>query len=660
MKKSYLFIAAAALFAACSSDSLTVENDSPKNPAAAEQAVNFGAYVNRGTTRAGYEGTLDNAALQTNGTGKANGFGVFSFYTNNEGYSETAIPDFFYNQRVYYSSGWTYAPVKYWPNEFGTEAASERVDYLTFFAYAPYVDSDSKTGKVAKTSDETGIIGMTRNTTLGDPLVKYAVNFDPAKCVDLCWGVAAEDFTETVTSSAPKNDIKKGKPFIDVIKPQIDSRIKFDFKHALTQLNVQIDADVDVLSHNDGDLNSNTRIYVRSISFEGFTDKGALNLNSEYTGLKTTPTWYDFTGNGNLSTKAVTIYDGRYDGREGVVSVNAPSELPLGLNPSIIQNAPYEVTASAITTPAATDGVTHTEKNVFNGAAATTPILVIPNGQPMKVTVVYDVETYDPSLAKFLSDGKTHGSTIENAITKPIQLASGADMILEAGKNYTIKLHLGMTSVKFDASVSDWDVSADEGKSDLPINNDGTILVAGGSTTTNVTSTGGNFTYTFSGAEGAITLKSSTPTGVTMASYSGENFTLSVPENATINNRSFTVVVKDATDPTPQEATVIINQAAPALVLNTITISNGTSNFDIINSSPTSITSAEWGAANIKIEKKVSGSADTTYADESFTRTHADNKVTINLSTAPETGKTYRITIKVGDTEAVTTVVPVS
>jgi len=43
---------------------------------------------------------------------------------------------------------------------------------------------------------------------------------------------------------------------------------------------------------------------------------------------------------------------------------------------------------------------------------------------------------------------------VENKITKTISFADGNK--LEAGKRYNLALHLGMTSVKFDATVSDW------------------------------------------------------------------------------------------------------------------------------------------------------------------------------------------------------------
>jgi hypothetical protein len=94
----------------------------------------------------------------------------------------------------------------------------------------------------------------------------------------------------------------------------------------------------------------------------------------------------------------------------------------------------------------------------------------------LTVTIVYDIETKDPNLAGYLSDGVTRGISIENKITKSIQLNDGSNMTLEAGKKYVIGLHLGLTSVKFDAQVANWDNEQHEGSAYLPVN---TASIAG-------------------------------------------------------------------------------------------------------------------------------------------------------------------------------------
>ena len=466
MKKSYLILAAAAIFAACSSDDGANAPEKQEAYTTGEVPVAFDAYVNRGTTRAGDAGELitKNASAPQIDL-ETKGFGVFAYYTDNQPYSETSTPNFMYNTKVSTDS-WTYSPVKYWPNEFGTGAISDGEDRLTFFAYAPYVAVTPETGLVTE-AGTTGIMALTRNTATGDPYVKYYADFNPAKSVDLCWGVAADIFSSTVTGPTA-NNIAKGKTFVDVIKPKTESKIKFDFKHALAALNVTIDADVDVVSHADGELNNQTKIWVRSVSFTGFTDKGMLNLNGDATSDDYTPNWFDLSGNTKIGSGSVTIHDGRRDGKEGQTGAEVSNEKPLGLNEVLIQDEPYATTSPLALTTATTTGVQHTAVNLFNSATPTDPVFVIPTDENLEITIVYDVETYDQSLASYLSDGKTKGSTIENKITKQIKISDTA-FKLQAGKKYTIALHLGMTSVKFEAEVTGWGNAAAD-KVDLPYN----------------------------------------------------------------------------------------------------------------------------------------------------------------------------------------------
>lgn len=468
-KKIFILAAAALAFAACSSDESPTAPEEQQTGAAYTQGevpVAFDAYVNRGTTRAGAHGILNSTALEV-------GFGVFAYYTDNKPYSETSIPNFMYNQLVYKSgTDWTYTPIKYWPNEFGSNAESDGEDKLTFFAYAPYVEKvDSKTGRLLSTETEktTGIIGMTSNTTTGDPYIKYAVDFDPDYCVDLCWGVSKDGFSSSVDGSS--NTVGATEPFIDVIKPKITDNIKFQFYHALASLNVQIDADVDDVrdgtSDHGEDVNKDTRIWVRSVTFEGITDKGALNLNANG---GNTPAWTELSNtNAEIGSGSVTVYDGRRDGKEG--SAEASNEKNK-INPLLTQGGIYAAYAPAtgLKISDAYPGVTKDAVNLFDASTGSDeeklemPIYVIPAGEKLSVTIVYDVETYDDKVAGYLSDGKLKGSTVENKISKEV-FATG----LEAGKKYVVKLHLGMTSVKFEADVTNWD-NGDDAEIDLPYN----------------------------------------------------------------------------------------------------------------------------------------------------------------------------------------------
>jgi len=501
MKRIFLLVATAAMFAACSQTEELASLD--KNKDASQEAVGFDVYMN--TTRAGAAGELStDGSTGTNykASLQATGFGVFAYYSDNEKYSDYLKPNFMYNQKITYIGGtgttaWTYEPAKYWPNEFGADASSEDVDYVSFFAYAPYVEFVPSSGAVDVSNVTSGtqeeidaqieflqkknIIGTIRNTSTGDPMIKYAVDWNPATSVDLLWGVAAEPVSYTSINSLTTT-VDKGKPYINLLKMKNNAKVQFLLCHALAWLNVQIDADfnnegIDGAVHGTGNdfTDGHTKIWIRSITFDGFAAQGSLNLNNESTttlgtgGTVGLAKWMDISGANELETGSVTIYDGRKDGGEGVESNEATSEKPHTLNPQLIQTKQYTGTPYAVggtlEEGAGHTGVTTEPQNLFESANATDQIYVIPTSEKVNVTIVYDVETADENLATYLSDGLTRGSSIQNRITK----LDVFNAKLEAGKMYTLKLHLGMTDVKFEATVKTWE-NGGATDSNLPFN----------------------------------------------------------------------------------------------------------------------------------------------------------------------------------------------
>jgi len=116
-------------------------------------------------------------------------------------------------------------------------------------------------------------------------------------------------------------------------------------------------------------------------------------------------------------------------------------------------------------------GVTNTPVNLLKGGDDTS-IMLIPTGVSgtPKITIKYDVETTDNNLAGTLTNPLANGSVIENVIEKALTTITS----IEAGKEYTIKIHLGMTSVKVDAEVTDWASQTPE-DINLPHNDDGAL-----------------------------------------------------------------------------------------------------------------------------------------------------------------------------------------
>ena len=150
MKKSLFFFAAAALaLTACTNDDDALQTGQVQN---SNRAVAFDTYT-AGTTRAGEpEGVMTTDKLKTDGKG----FGVFAFYHNNSDWAHdvsTILPNFMFNEHVSWAGGWSYSPLKYWPNETLNDSQDPNavmpgaspydtgtyLDKLSFFAYAPYV-----------------------------------------------------------------------------------------------------------------------------------------------------------------------------------------------------------------------------------------------------------------------------------------------------------------------------------------------------------------------------------------------------------------------------------------------------------------------------------------------------------------------------------------
>ena len=472
MKTKNLFIIAAALaVAACSSDDSIIDEKQVQQPAG-DVPVAFSSYVSRGTTRAGRLGAIDtDATLQTFG------FGVFGYYTNADNYDQTFIPNFMYNQLVTYSSSaWSYSPIKYWPNEFGSGALSDDVDKVSFFAYAPYVTVNPSSGKVNGTGtfdngDNTmGIVGMKNNNTAGDPMVKYISTFYTDKQVDLLWGTVSNadwDLKQTGNTQS----LTEGKPWLDVQHPKGTAsaqKVSFDFKHGLASLNVQVDTKTDGTSA--ATAAANTKVFIRSVAFEGFDTKGALNLNNA---VADKALWYNFNCEDELNNGAeIVIKDGRKDGKEGLTP--ATKEYA-AINPTFVQSAVWGSTTAGVTAAAGNLFCKSTTPAAVPDAP-TDPIFVIPNGDPLKVTIEYDVLTADANLSGKLNDGVTAGSVVKNVITRYITTdgkgsPTTSGITLANGKKYTINLHLGLNSVQFDASVTAWDATDAAGGADLPHNN---------------------------------------------------------------------------------------------------------------------------------------------------------------------------------------------
>ena len=100
------------------------------------------------------------------------------------------------------------------------------------------------------------------------------------------------------------------------------------------------------------------------------------------------------------------------------------------------------------------DNVTTTKQLINNEESY---LMILPQETTCKIEVTYDVITTDGAL----SGGN---STITNVVT-----SDAFNFTFASGYAYNFCLHLGMTSVKFDATVSDWN-EVDDIAVNVPLN----------------------------------------------------------------------------------------------------------------------------------------------------------------------------------------------
>ena len=421
-KRLFMFATAALMLAACSNDGEVAVNDGAQLQSGSG-AVAFDTYVQ--STRAAYS----SGVMTTELLGDP-GFGVFAYH-NTGSYSNSVGPNFMYDQKVYYTTAWTYSPVKYWPNETGKDmhavegaATSTETEVLSFFAYAPWVASTTST--TAGTA--VGINKMMANTVNdADPWIQYTVSTVPKNSVDLVWGVAPAGGLDYTAVNNANIHVDQGKPLINLIKPAKDQKIKFLFQHALARIGLTVVAAVDQIAPG-GNLDSKTKIFVNSVTL---TDAAA------------TPTIGSY---GTLNLKNTNA---------GVANWTVPAEAKATAFTVTIDgdnlNADLKSTGA---------GVTTSEKKVIAQVDSKDQyLMLIPTPGVIgefNVTINYDVVTTDAELA-------AGNSTVNNVITKKITLNTPSTFSpgvagFMNNKAYNLKLILGLTSVKLEAEVADWEV----------------------------------------------------------------------------------------------------------------------------------------------------------------------------------------------------------
>jgi len=419
--KNYVILAAAAalVLGACSKTNVEVLNET------AEEAIAFGVYTSKATTKAGAYGEATTTNLKTNG------FGVFAQVSDNSDYAAATGMNFMYNTKVSGDS-WTYSPIKYWPNQVANgntdsqPATGYGADKVSFFAYAPYVAVTASTG-VPTDGVEEGITALTANDATTDPKVSYKVSSDLTKQVDLLWGVASPTADVTWTNVAGgTTTVNAGMPFLNLTKPAIATPIKFYFKHALSQLKLTAVAAYNQAAAG-GTAQDGVKITIKEVvvTVPGMPATGTLNLNNT---TANTALWESVSGSSDL-TLTLSGDNLNTDLKDGgdVEAANQP------------------------------DGVTATEADVIVDGKYYT---LLPKAEDLTVNVkiTYYVTTDDANLSAGYS-------RVENVISKDVSFTGG----LVAGTKNTIKMIIGISEVNFEAEVADWAVGT-TASVDLPLN----------------------------------------------------------------------------------------------------------------------------------------------------------------------------------------------
>lgn len=200
------------LMAACTAD----EGESSVNT---PRPIAFTSYTAQPVTRA------DSALLADNTIPTGQSIGVYAYYHDNTTWSNTATPNFMCNQQatnIGLEQPFSYAPLKYWPNE--------NDDKVSFIAYYPYTSNSS--------ADVTalGLTALLDNTGTGLPSFQFAVKDNVKQQVDFMVSDLLPNLpngTMAVTPGAPagRDDLT------------VTDRVRFLFRHALAKIEFRVIVD---------------------------------------------------------------------------------------------------------------------------------------------------------------------------------------------------------------------------------------------------------------------------------------------------------------------------------------------------------------------------------------------------------------------------------
>jgi len=386
---------------------------------------------------------------------------------------------------------------------------------LNFFAYAPYVEIDDAyvpgtsgalptspaVTSAKNTTEASGIVAMSANSDMHDMQLKYKFGTSAQEdaAVDMLWGLRGQKtYQET---DADNNSITTlGSEYnVDLTKQIVNEKVKFLFKHALARVGgntstttsasgsqicgLKVVVDVDKNSSEAGVGQSAQQTY-----FEPDFSKEKTLVTIKKIKIRDMHTYSQETTNDMAETRSDFLTEGWFDIMRGEWTKGESNSTthangltysitvtPTGEGTDYTLNDKIKEVATDITNSTGADWSesnrsTHEgvevspAKNVFVADEDVPGLVLIPadGNNTLYITVDYVVRTADsklnPTGTATASEVKAY-TEVEQEITNKVVLDGS---ILEPNKFYTLVMHLGMTSVKFEAVVADWATSTDE------------------------------------------------------------------------------------------------------------------------------------------------------------------------------------------------------
>ncbi len=444
MKKPAIYILTGlfvVLLTACSSSDSGDSSDAAGLMSDGTDAVVFSTDVNNQTTRA-TTGTINTIDDLKNAE---EGFGVFAYHTDETAYDTkfsggfTDFSDFFmYNQQVRWSVqyvddsnvnqyDWVYSPLKYWPNSTGNVTSR----YVSFFAYAPYIDV---------TGNESGVVNYTRENDRS-PHVIYKIG-SPTEQVDLLYANC-------------KDATRNGQGLISVstvddVTTLTYQKVPLVFQHALAAIDIYVQRvyDEPAYTGKKPDTEQNTKLFISKLELKSTGKDGSGKNNLQLGGKLNLATgeWSD------PGAPAAGETDTQWSTADNVTLTYSEGSFVESVRGTVSTNSLVIMDTELDKWKTDTYGVNEKETYLIKDNMSQ---MMLPRKVTLIPTMTYSMVTRDDDLTvNYLTDSENHRyARIINEVT-----GNSLTLDLVAGKRYVLLLRISAEHISFELmSVIDWD-----------------------------------------------------------------------------------------------------------------------------------------------------------------------------------------------------------